>query len=274
MRKIHFILLAGIIFTIASCSKNSNYVTDSGSNEKSPALYEETQNTGKQQSDKNMDTCGRKVIKKGDIVFETADIAKTKEKIRAQLKEVNAYLASENENALDDRVQCTMIIRIPAANFDKLIQMIGEDAETFESRNIEINDVTEEYIDVEARIKSKKELEASYLALLKQAKNMNDILSIQQHLGGIREEIEAMEGKFKYLNDRITFSTLTLTFYEKTPHKTSFGGKFGHAFKNGWQNLIWFFVGLTYIWPFIIFVIVVAIVILIITKRKKKKSGK
>lgn len=274
MKKIHFILLAGVIFILTSCSRKSNYVADSGTDEKSPAYYEETHSTEKQQSEKNMDTAGRKVIKKGDIVFETADIAKTKEKVRAQLKEVNAYLASENENALHNRVQCAMVIRVPAANFDKLIQMIGEDAESFESRNIEINDVTEEYVDVEARIKSKKELEASYLALLKQAKSMNDILSIQKHLGGIREEIEAMEGKFKYLNDRITFSTLTLTFYEKTPHKTSFSGKFGNAFKNGWQSMIWFFVGLTYIWPFIIFVAIVVIVILVITKRKRRKSGK
>ena len=64
-----------------------------------------------------------------------------------------------------------------------------------------------------------------------------------------------------------------MTFYETIPYETEFGQKFKNGFKNGWDNLIWFLIGLTNIWPFIILIGLV-IVIIVRTHRKRKRKIK
>jgi hypothetical protein len=84
----------------------------------------------------------------------------------------------------------------------------------------------------------------------------------------LRSDIESIEGRLKYLQDRVSFSTLTMTFYESIPNETQFGQQFKNGFRNGWDNLIWFFVVLTNIWPFIL--IGLALLIGLRVYRRKK----
>jgi len=77
-------------------------------------------------------------------------------------------------------------------------------------------------------------------------------LEIEKQIGQLRSHIESIEGRLKYLQDRVSFSTLTMTFYETIQNKTEFRQKFKNGFINGWDNLIWFFVVLINIWPFIL----------------------
>ena len=88
--------------------------------------------------------------------------------------------------------------------------------------------------------------------ILKQAKTVTDILEIEKQIGQLRSEIESVEGRMKYLENQISLSTLTMTFYENISNETEFVRKFKTGFSNGWNNLIWFFVYLTNIWPFIL----------------------
>ena len=136
-------------------------------------------------------------------------------------------------------------------------------------------DVTEEFLDIQARLKTKKELEYRYLALLKQAKDVSDILEIEEKMGQLRSDIESIEGRMKYLQSQVRFSTLTVSFYETVPNSVSFGNKFKYGFKNGWENLIWFFVGLINIWPFIIIIAgsIWGLIVYRRNRREKKKSS-
>ncbi|MDD4218421.1 MAG: DUF4349 domain-containing protein [Bacteroidales bacterium] len=68
----------------------------------------------------------------------------------------------------------------------------------------------------------------------------------------LRSEIESIEGRLKYLESKVSLSTLTMTFYQIVPKETEFGHKLKNGFKNRWDTLIWFFVFLTNIWPFIL----------------------
>lgn len=79
---------------------------------------------------------------------------------------------------------------------------------------------------------------------------MSEILEIEKYSGQLRTEIESIEGRLKYLQDRVSVSTLTMTFYESIPNETEFGKKIKNGFRTGWDNLIWFFIGLINIWPF------------------------
>ena len=73
---------------------------------------------------------------------------------------------------------------------------------------IDSQDVTEEYIDITARLKTKKELEARYLELLKKANKVEEIVSIEKEIGNLRSDIESIEGRLRYINNAVAYSTL------------------------------------------------------------------
>lgn len=201
---------------------------------------------------KTNETVERKLIKEGHVEFETNNVSSTRKNIFEAVEKYNGYVSSDQEFKSPGRKSNTVVIRIPADNFDNLLKDATQGVEKFESKEINVKDVTEEFLDIQARLKTKKELENRFLDLLKQAKNVTEILEIEKHIGQLRSEIESVEGRLKYLQDRVSFSTLTMTFYESIPNGTEFGQKFKNGFRNGWDNLIWFFVVLTNIWPFIL----------------------
>ena len=144
--------------------------------------------------------------------------------------------------------------------------------ERFDNKEINVKDVTEEFLDIQARVKTKKELELRYIDLLKKARNVTEILEIEKQIGLLRAEIESIEGRLKYLEDQVSFSTLTMTFYETVPNESAFGKQFQNGFRNGIDNLMWFFVGLTNIWPFIVIIIGLVYGFLVYRKRKMKNK--
>lgn len=198
------------------------------------------------------ETIERKLIKEGDIEFKTEDINATRKKVFEAVKKYHAYVASDKTYKSSIENRNTIVIRVPADNFDKLLNDATQEIEKFDRKEINVKDVTEEFVDIQARLKTKKELEQRYLELLKQAKNVSEILEIEKQIGQLRADIESIEGRLKYLQNKVAFSTLTISFYETIAQSTGFGQKFKNGFKNGWDNLIWFFVFLINIWPFII----------------------
>ena len=194
----------------------------------------------------------KKLIKEGDIYFESAKLSETRKQINEAVKRFDAYISKENEQTYRNRMSQTLVIRVPAVHFDDLVAEISRGVKKFDRKSIETTDVTEEYLDIELRITIKKETEARYRQLLTQAKTVKDILAIEEQIGKLRAEIESIEGRLKYLQDRIAYSTLTVTFYEKISAPIGFSSKFSLGLQNGWKNFVWFVIGLVHIWPFIL----------------------
>lgn len=248
-----------IILTIFGCAKSSDSTNMEMAHEEIVAPTTE---------EKNNETVERKLIKEGRIEFETDNLNTIRRTIFEAVNKHKGYVSSDQEFKSPGRKSNTVVIRVPADNFDNLLSDATKGIERFESKEINVNDVTEEFLDIQARVKTKKELELRYIDLLKQAKNVTEILEIEKQIGQLRSEIESIEGRLKYLQNRVSFSTLTMTFYETIPNETQFGQKFKNGFRNGWDNLIWFFVLLTNIWPFILIGLVLIIGIRFYRKKK------
>jgi hypothetical protein len=165
-------------------------------------------------------------------------------------------------------------IRIPAEKFDLLLSKISEHIDKFDEKRVKILDVTEEYIDIETRIKTKKELQNKYIQLLKQATKVDEILNIEKELGNLQTEIESVERRMKHLKNRIAFSTLEVSFYQKQEksYVFNFSSKFVDGVKSGWSYFLQFIVILARLWVFIL--IGVAIYFVIRHLRKKKTENK
>jgi hypothetical protein len=215
----------------------------------------------------------RKLIKTGDITFETPDVKQTKAAVEAICKELNAYISNENQNNFETRIQYNQTIRVPAENFDMLFQRIEADAINVDSKNVNTQDVTEEFIDVEARLKTKKELEARYRELLSQAKTVQDLVSIEGQIANVRSEIESMEGRLNYLKSQVGFSTLTVSYYEVIGTDFGFSSKLIRALRQGWDNLLSFLILTINLWPFLFIVASVFLGIGAWRKRKKNQSA-
>lgn len=194
----------------------------------------------------------RKLIRNGQLDFKTKSVKSTKSEIEKISKDLNAYIAGENENNYGARLQYTQTIRVPADQFDNLLKRIEPLAEKIENKSINTQDVTEEFIDVEARLANKKELEARFRDILKQAKTVEEIVSIESQIANVRAEIESMEGRLKYLQNQVSFSTLHVSYYEVIGTDFGFASKFVESLKGGWDNLLSFLIFMVNLWPFVI----------------------
>ena len=149
-----------------------------------------------------------------------------------------------------------LTVRIPALYFDSLMTVISSNAEYFDSKNIHSQDVTEEFIDVSTRVRTKKSLENQYLTILKQAKSIKEIMEVRRELNTVREEIESAEGRLRYLSSQVSYSTLTLAFYKDISGRggspRGFWSRIGNGFVNGWQMLLDFVIVLVSTLPILL----------------------
>ena len=201
------------------------------------------------------DLTDRKLIKEGFIDFATDDLAATRATILTAVRDHGGYVSADREYSSPGHLSHTLEVRVPAADFDEFLTEATRGVKRFDNREIRVRDVTEEFLDVEARLATKKALEERYLTLVQRADNVTEILQIEKQIGELRADIESSEGRLQYLRDQVALSSLTLTFYREVPIDNAFAGRFRAGFRSGWENLIWFFVGLTHLWPFLVLAI-------------------
>ena len=254
------ILFLSIFFVVVSCNSNQEKAAalesmqyDAATSRKTKSSIQRLNNPSPKQSN-----IQRKLIKTGNISFETKDLEATRKIIIDLVNQNNGYVSNDNQYKSNDRVSATISIRIPADKFDAILEEIAKGVEKFDSKNIRISDVTEQFLDVEARLKTKKTLEFKYLEILKKARTVREILDVERELGKLRSDIESTEGRLKYLQNQVSFSTLNITFYKQiTASETSFIGKLSKAFKTGFENVKNFFLYMINMWPFIIILLLV-----------------
>jgi len=216
-----------------------------------------TSNTDKNKSIEKVKTLDRKLIKNGSLRFETYDIEKTNRLIKNSLENFGAYISEEKNDNNNSNTGYDLTIRVPALKFDSLMSyiIIKADIKELKSKSTHINDVTEDFIDSQTRLKIKKESEQKLLDLLKQTKKLTEVLEIQKQLTDLRADIESTEGRMKYLSDQVEYSTINVSFYQKTSYSQRFFGDFWGALKDGWQVFLHLVTLLAYLWVVILVVI-------------------
>lgn len=204
----------------------------------------------------------KKQIKRGGITFQSENIDRDFNKINTLLPKYKAYLESENQSKSDQYSRYELTIRVPADQYDSLINQISSLAYKLENKYSNVEDVTERYYDLQSRITNQKALEQRYLELLKKASSMQDILEIEKNLSEVRTTIEQLEGQFKYLSKQISYSTLNVSFYEQLPYvynesgRKGFWARIASAVSGGWTGFLSFLVVMVRLWPFFILLII------------------
>lgn len=209
----------------------------------------------------------RKIITSGDIRFEVSDLPGAEQQVRELMLRHNGFLDEERRTEGKRQTTNYWTVRIPSDTTDAFIRSLEKQFAPFDRKNISVRDVTEEFIDVEARLKTRKALEQRFLELLDRADEINEIIRLEQELSQVRGEIESMERRVKVLHDKSSYSTLQLEFYvEKTPARRFFK-KSVENFVRGWDLFLGFLIGLVGLWPFLL----VIVLLYYLWRRMRKK---
>jgi hypothetical protein len=196
------------------------------------------------------------IVKNASVQFQVSNVEASHLKIAALLARYHSYFGSDNKTTSSYQIENNMVIRVPSADFEKLMDELMKESVYTNYKTISAEDVTAEFVDVQARLKTKKEAEERYRTLLKQANKVSDILEVEDKLRVIREEIEAAEGRLKLLKDQVGYSTINLNAYQKldyTPEpEIGFISNLTEAFARGWRSLVEFFISLVRVWPFVL----------------------
>lgn len=293
MKPTSFSILFLLLIVLFSCNSNNNdakyAVAADATLSEEPAAVESVAELSMSEKDKATDKddtelktvepalIKKKIIKDGNISVKTNDIAISKKNIDELLKKLNAYYETEDLQNNDQAISYNLKIRVPAANFEKLISSIENGKDELTSKNIQARDVTEEFVDITTRLANKREYLKRYKELLSKASTVKDILAIEENIRVIEEEIESKEGRLKYLSDQVSFSTLALNLYKEKEYvyKPQAQDKFSERIKNsiseGWTSIIDFLLWTIAIWPFII---LITGIVYIVRKIKRKRKNK
>ena len=158
---------------------------------------------------------GRKIIFTATMELNASDVGRAFNDASSLATGNGGYIeksAFSNDPNDNTKRSATLTIRVPAQNYDSLLAslrtMNGVGVVTEGSNS---NEVTEQYIDLQSNQRNLERTEQQYLELLKQAKSIQEVLTVQDRLTSVRSQIEQIQGRLKVLDQRIEFATINLT---------------------------------------------------------------
>jgi hypothetical protein len=189
----------------------------SGSGEEADFYSGETKKAEKSSEAANIKIQNQMVIYQADLQLRVKKFDQTVRILEEKVIKFGGYIAESNVSKEgNELVSGSIKIRIPQKHFQTFLHDAESQAAEVLQRSITGQDVTEEYIDLESRLKSKKVVEERLLTFMKSAVKTEDLLKISADLASVQEEIEIIEGKMKFLENQTSLSTVNITLYEKS----------------------------------------------------------
>ncbi len=156
----------------------------------------------------------RKLIKTGDLSLHVESVNQATADISTVVTAKEGMVISSNITRGENSYSGYMNVRVPAAEFEITMALLKELAIYVDSENSNSSDVTEYYMDIEARLKNKQAEEAQYLEIMKQASTVTDTLAVTQALNDVRYEIESLQAQIKSYDTQIDYSNIYISLSE------------------------------------------------------------
>ena len=204
----------------------------------------------------------QKIIKDGRMNIQAVDIHPLKKQVDALLGAYGAYYANESYNDSEFETSFSLYIRVPADQFEPLVAALENGGGKVIYKDIAARDVTQQHIDLEVRLNSMREYLARYRELLKRAVSVKDILDIEERIRVLMEEIDSTEGRLRYLNDQVSYSSLQLmlikekSFRFQPDKRDRIPDRIKQAVVKGWVGLIDILLFLVKLWPVYLTVVI------------------
>jgi len=215
------LMIASVVLAVCGCGPQSSF---SGGNEAMYAVQADPATAVTPDDSASMQppneaaparTAKQRIIYTGNISIVVKDFAKTKTEIDSLLKAVDGHVSNfQEDRTYGDRRHGHWVVRVPVSEFHDFVDKIAK-LGVAEKQSIDGQDVTEEFVDLEARLKNQRVLEERMLKLLEdRSGEIKEIIAVEEQLARVRGEIERMEGRLRYLTDRTELTTVTIDVRE------------------------------------------------------------
>jgi len=246
------ILLLALLSFSLSCSSSANRLASSpnASAQKDTQQLAEvakTQNYGTEMEkvslndvDKEGSTAeaaDRKIIRNADITIEVPSTTDAQHQVTSIAETHGGFVVTseakqrENNDPAQRTLDIKLVVRVPSNQFGRAFDEIKKLAGNTPSEQVTSQDVTEDFIDLEARIKTQKALEVQFLEIMRQAHKIADALEVQRQIAEVRTEIEKLEGRKRFLENRSSLSTINVNIQTPKPVITVTQTGFGHSLR-------------------------------------------
>jgi len=214
----------------------------------------------------------RKIVKTGYITLEVKDIAESMDKVADMADDLGGYVVSSYKHEYEEGTSGSTRIRVPSERFEEAFERLRQFAVAVPYENTEARDVTEEYVDLEARLRNLEATEAQYLALMEKAEEVEDMLMVQKELSNVREEIERIEGRMLYLERTSDMALIEINLQETKGLAAPWSAS--HAFKSAVRGLTAFGRGLAtlFIWLGVFCWVWIPPLVIWLRRRRKAKA--
>ncbi|MDY6965861.1 MAG: DUF4349 domain-containing protein [Halobacteriota archaeon] len=188
-----------------------------------PDIGEKSVNTFSFSESSSDYTVNRMVIKSASLSIEVTDFQASFDRVKDITQNANGFIADSSSYVTGSgNTRGDVTIRVPQDNFNSVIEELKQ-LGNLKSEQISGEDITEEYIDLNARLNNLERQEERLLEILDLADTVEDILKVEKELGRVRGEIEQITGRIRYLDDRVELSTIRVSIYEPEPITRSWG---------------------------------------------------
>lgn len=183
----------------------------------------------------------RKIIRNANLTLEVASPSEVQPKIVSIAEAHQGFVVTSEatQRTADDKtkpeITVNLIVRVPASQFNQVMQEVRAVGTRRLQEKVTGQDVTEEFMDLEARIKNQKALELQFIEIMKRAAKVDDALNVQRELAEVRTEIEKLEGRRRFLENQASLSTIKVTLQPPTQivNATGFWYSVRSAFSDG-----------------------------------------
>jgi|SRR5579859_4069596 len=200
-----------------------------------------------------------KMVKTAECRFQVEDMKKSKEAMVASIKKYSGFIEASTLEFQNPMLEEHLTIRVLNEYFEDLLKDIAGMATYVNYQKVTSDDVSKEFVDLESRLKTKREVQKRYEEILRtKTGTLDELLKTEKQIGELQEEIEATVTQVNYLTGKVRYSTIKLEVYQIVERQVAevkagpgLTKKFSAAFLSGFNAMTDVLVGLTYLWPFI-----------------------
>ena len=220
----------------------------------------------------------RKMIRTAQLSFNTQDLGSSKKRMDSLVQSFGGYYESEWMDNNEEMMSLQLSIRVPCRHFDALLSGCEKGGEELSNKNVSVEDRSEEYTDLDTRLKNKRAYVERYRQLIRQAKSVKDILEIEEKLRGIEEEIESTVARLNTIDEEAAMSRITVNLVRekvqvyKPDYSFHFWEQCKQSLQRGWLWVIHSVLLICSAWPLGILLFVLAWILRRVLRRRNNKK--